>query len=110
MLNSSQNIDYVFELERTTPPQEKVLLGGIYAVVDESVYDIVKDEAKVYATCFYPQHRAMTTEGVIDVERAQQIAYDVITYLAEKFQLKGTYTARNVCSRQAVTNPNDLVK
>ena len=28
MLNSSRNIDYVFELERTTIPQEKVLLGG----------------------------------------------------------------------------------
>ena len=52
----------------------------------------------------------MTPEGVIDVERAQQIAYDVIAYLAEKFHLKGTYTARNVCSRQTVTNPEDLVK
>ena len=47
----------------------------------------------------------MTPEGVIDVERAQQIAY-----LAEKFHLKGSYTARNVCSYQTVTNPEDLVK
>ena len=52
----------------------------------------------------------MTPEGEVDVDKAQQIAYDVIAYLAEKFHLKGTYTARNSCSRQTVTNPDDLVK
>ena len=45
----------------------------------------MEDEAKVYATCFYPQHRAMTPEGIVDVDKAQQIAYDVVAYLAEKF-------------------------
>lgn len=109
MLNSAQNIDYVFEVERTLLPQKKVLLGGLYCVIEESVYDIVKDQAKIYATCYYPRNKVSAPDGGIDVDKAQQVTFDTIAYLAEKYGLSGTYTSRNICNRQVDTDPDDLL-
>lgn len=109
MLNSANNIDYVFEVERTMLPQKKVLLGGIFAIIEESVYDLVKDSAKIYATCYYAQNKVMDHDGNVDIDRAQQITFELISYLSEKHNLNGVYTARNICNRQINTNQEDLV-
>jgi len=107
-LNSADNIDYEFTVERDYIPRENMYLGGIFAAVENSAYDVAKDEARVYATCYYPRNKASNSFGDVDVATAQQITYDVIARLSEKYNLKGTYTSRNRTCKQVVTDPNDI--
>lgn len=107
-LNSTDNIDYEFEIERSYLPERSMYVGGIFMVVENSVYDIAKDSAEVFATCYYPKNKAMDSFGDIDIEKAQKITYDVIAMLSERYDLKGTYTTRNRTCRPVRTNPQNL--
>lgn len=107
-LNSTDNIDFEFTVDRSFLPDGSMYLGGIFMVVENSIYDVAKDQAQVYATCYYPKNKTMDSFGDIDLEAAQKVTYDLIAMLSERYNLKGTYTTRNKSCRPVRTNPEDL--
>lgn len=108
MLNSPNNIDYVFEVERPYLSQNVMLVGGLFTVIEESVYDILKDEAKIYTTCYFPRNKATSPGAGYNVEEAQNYAFEMIQHLGTKYSIKGTYSARNSCASNVETDPEDL--
>ncbi len=107
-LNSADNIDYEVTVDRPYLPRENMTMGGIFMVVENSAYDVAKDEAKVYATCYYPRNKNSDPAGEVDVAGAQKTTYDVIARLSERYGLKGTYTSRNKTCKTVRTDPNDV--
>lgn len=94
-LNSKDNIDYEFSVESNYVPTRGLLLAGKYVVIRESNYDVALDEAVVFGTCYYPRDKATNEYGEIDVKKAQNEAYKLISVLSEKYGLKGTYITRS---------------
>ncbi len=107
-LNSTDNIDFEFVVDRSFLPSGSMYIGGVFMVVENSIYDVAKDEAEVYATCYYPKNRTIDSFGEVDTEAAQKVTYDVIALLSEKYGLKGTYTTRKTSCRPVQTNPDSL--
>lgn len=108
-LNSPDNIDYEFSVDRDYLPEGTMHVGGIFMVIENSIYDVAKDEGRVYATCYYPRNRTTDPFGEIDIVAAQKITYDLIAQFSERYGLKGTYTTRNRTCRPADTHPEDLL-
>ncbi|QRN86448.1 hypothetical protein JR334_04280 [Clostridia bacterium] len=98
-LNSVENIDFEFTVDRNFLPSGTMYVGGVFMVIKDSVYDVAKDEAEIYATCYYPKNKATDAFGEVDIEAAQKVTYDVIAMLSDKYKLKGTYTTRNATCR-----------
>ena len=93
-LNSNENIDFEFEKDGDYIPSDGFLLGGKYCVISDSYFEVATGEATVYGTCFFPRNKAASLQGNIDVKEAQQITFNVIAGLTERYGIKGTYTTR----------------
>lgn len=93
-LNSKENIDFVFEKESSHLPQQGFYLGGKYCALSASYYEVATDEAIVYAACFFPRNRVVDLNGGIEPEKAQQVAFNLIAHLTDKYNIRGTYTTR----------------
>jgi hypothetical protein len=93
-LNSKENIDFEFVQECSHVPQRGFYLGGIYCALSNSYYEVTTDEAVVYGACFFPRNRVEDFDGNVDHEEAQQVAFDLISHLVDKYGLQGTYTVR----------------
>lgn len=109
-LNSCENIDYEFSVERSYLPSGTMMLGGIFMVIENSIYDVAKDEAEVFATCYYPQNKAMDSSGNVDEKMAQQVTYDLMQNISSKYELHGTYTDRNKHCNPYSTRENEIGK
>jgi hypothetical protein len=107
-LNSVENIDFEFTVDRKFLPSGTCLIGGVFLVIQDSVYDVAKDSSEVYATCYYPKNKNTDNFGEVDVEAAQKVTYDVIAMLSDKYDLKGTYTTRAATCRPFRTNPEKM--
>ncbi len=93
-LNSKENIDFEFEKDCSHVPQRGFYLGGKYVALSATYYEVATDEAIVYGACFFPRNRVVDLSGNIDSSKAQEVAFNLIAHLTDKYGLKGTYTTR----------------